>query len=111
MAPQLTATSGFRLRVLAAWMALAITSLPTPLSPVISTVMSVGATCSMTSTIFRMATDSPRMAPSSPCGISDFVAGSCISVGYHDGGDTLLFPDLGNVRARLVFGAVPADPD
>ena len=43
-APQLTATNGSRARGLAWWMALAISSLPVPDSPWISTVASVGAT-------------------------------------------------------------------
>jgi hypothetical protein len=49
MAPQLTAKYFFDLRVLLSCIILGITSFPEPLSPVISTVRSVGATCMATS--------------------------------------------------------------
>ena len=44
MIAQLTVISGLSLRGLSVWMALAIISLPVPLSPVMSTVMLVDAT-------------------------------------------------------------------
>ena len=44
MEPEFTGTNGFSARVEAAWMALAISSLPVPLSPEISTVDREGAT-------------------------------------------------------------------
>ena len=44
IAAQLTAIKGASLRRLLPWMARATTSLPVPLSPMISTVVSVGAT-------------------------------------------------------------------
>ena len=55
--PVLTGTNGLSARVEAAWMALAISSLPVPLSPVISTVERDGATCvtrSSTASIFSL---------------------------------------------------------
>ena len=47
IAAQLIATNGFSARGLLRWMARATSSLPVPLSPVISTVESVGATRAM----------------------------------------------------------------
>ena len=44
-AAQLTATNGFPARGDLAWMARATSSLPVPLSPTMSTVAVVGATC------------------------------------------------------------------
>ena len=52
MAPASTATIGFSLRRLWAWISFASTSLPVPFSPVMSTVASVGA---ILSRVFRMA--------------------------------------------------------
>ena len=52
MAPASTATIGFPLRRLLAWISRARTSFPVPFSPVIRTVASVGA---IFSTVFRMA--------------------------------------------------------
>src|SRR5579863_1754141 len=46
MALQFTRTRGRSLRTLRLWMARAISSFPVPVSPLISTVESVGATCS-----------------------------------------------------------------
>ena len=46
-------------------MACATSSLPVPLSPVMSTGMVLGATCRMVSITSRMAADSPMM-PSKP---------------------------------------------
>ena len=43
MAPQSTTTNGLFARALASWMACATSSLPVPVSPVTSTVRSVGA--------------------------------------------------------------------
>ena len=48
-------TMGMKRRGPAAWMARATTSLPVPLSPVMSTVASVGATISISSVTFFMA--------------------------------------------------------
>jgi hypothetical protein len=47
MAAQLMATNGFSFRGLKLWMAWAISSLPVPLSPVISTLLPEPATFSM----------------------------------------------------------------
>ena len=55
IAAQLTRISGRRRRGLASWIARAISSLPVPDSPVISTVASVGATSSTWRRIFWMA--------------------------------------------------------
>jgi hypothetical protein len=46
IAPQLTLTKGRSRRLLWLWMARATSSLPVPVSPKISTVLSVAATCS-----------------------------------------------------------------
>ena len=53
-AAQLTATNAFFFRTLLAWIAFAITSLPDPLGPPMSTVWSVGATRRTISHSFRM---------------------------------------------------------
>ena len=50
---------GFSARGLSAWMAFAATSLPVPLSPWISTVALLGATCRISSKTRSMAGDLP----------------------------------------------------
>ena len=59
MAPQLTGMNGPSRRGEPRWMALAITSFPTPVSPVNRTGLSVGATWRT----FRMASRRPKSAP------------------------------------------------
>ena len=61
MAPVLTGTKGLSLRGEFMWMALAISSLPVPLSPCISTVERLGATCATRSKIFSMGSLLPTM--------------------------------------------------
>ena len=61
MAAQLTGTNGRSPRLLFAWMALATSSLPVPLSPVMSTVASVGATLTMRPSTSRTACERPTM--------------------------------------------------
>jgi len=69
MAPQLTATNGRAPRGLAAWIAAATSSLPTPLSPVISTLLGVGAQRAMCSRTATMAGLSPiRVWPADGAG-------------------------------------------
>ena len=71
-AAQLTATSGRALRRLSRWMSCAITSLPTPLSPVMNTDASVGATRRAMPTTLWNAGETPiseapaAAAPASP---------------------------------------------
>ena len=62
IAAQLMATNGPSLRGLRWWMALATSSLPVPLSPVMSTVVSVSATRATRSYIFFIALLVPRMS-------------------------------------------------
>ncbi len=67
MAPQLTTTKGPLLRGLRAWISLAISSLPVPVSPVINTLMSVVATFS---TLWNTSTTPgqlPTMSPKCLC--------------------------------------------
>ena len=58
-AAQWTATNGFSARGLRAWIALAATSLPVPLSPVISTVALLGATWRIVSKTLSIAGERP----------------------------------------------------
>ena len=60
-AAQLTRISGRWLRLLAPWMARAISSFPVPDSPVIRTLASVGATSSIWRSVFCIAALSPMM--------------------------------------------------
>ena len=66
IAPQLTVTIGRSLRALRLWIARAISSLPVPVSPVMSTVVSVGATCS-TCRSTRCSTGLRPTISSKPC--------------------------------------------
>ncbi len=56
---QLTTTKGFWARGLASWIALATSSFPVPLSPVIRTVERAGATCSTRRNTFSIFSDRP----------------------------------------------------
>ena len=69
MAAQFTLTSTASFRRLRAWMAWAISSLPVPVSPVTSTVESVGATCSTLLSTRRSAGDPPTgsFGPTASC--------------------------------------------
>ena len=61
MEPVFTGTNGRSLRGEFMWMALAISSLPVPLSPWISTVDRLGATCATRSKIFSIGSLLPTM--------------------------------------------------
>ena len=61
MAAQLTGTNGRSARRLLAWTALATSSLPVPLSPVIRTVASVGAILTIRPRTSRTACERPMM--------------------------------------------------
>jgi hypothetical protein len=61
IAAQLTVTNGLSCRRLLACTARATSSLPVPLSPVISTVASVGAILTTLPSISRMACERPMM--------------------------------------------------
>jgi hypothetical protein len=61
MAPQFTAMYGPCFRALKAWMIWGITSLPVPLSPVINTLRSVGATCAAISMALSRPAEVPMM--------------------------------------------------
>jgi len=60
-APQLTAMKGLYFRELLVWMALATSSLPVPVSPLMKTVALVSATVRIISKTFRMALLFPMM--------------------------------------------------
>ena len=59
-------TNGLLRRGLRSWMVRATNSLPVPLSPVISTVAVLGATCSITRKISCICADAPTSRPSAP---------------------------------------------
>ena len=61
MAAQLTLTKGLSARFELAWIARATSSLPVPLSPVMSTVVSVGAMRTMRPSTSRTAAERPMM--------------------------------------------------
>ena len=61
MAAQLTGTKGWPVRRLLAWMARAMSSLPVPLSPVMSTVASVGAMRTTRANSSRRMVERPMM--------------------------------------------------
>ena len=66
IAPQFTRTNGPAARAERSWMARAISSLPVPVSPRISTVASVGATRATRASTRRSAGDSPTMSAKAP---------------------------------------------
>ena len=61
MEPEFTGTKGLSARGEARWMALAMSSLPVPLSPLISTVEREGATCATRSRTASMRSLRPTM--------------------------------------------------
>jgi hypothetical protein len=62
MAAQLISTKGFAARRERWWTARASSSLPVPVSPVMSTVASVAATCSIASNVRRIASEPPTIS-------------------------------------------------
>src|SRR5438105_10124122 len=65
IAAQFTLTKGHERRGEAAWMARAISSLPVPVSPVISTVESIGATFVTCHSTVRSGSDEPTISSNS----------------------------------------------
>ena len=70
MAPQLMAIKGLPRRALLSWMALAASSLPEPLSPVSSTLASVGPTRSISRMTSCIAGDPPSNNDAAGVGVA-----------------------------------------